>query len=507
MAELDKKRNTDVPGSIAGYYYQILLACKEISRYGEVEEVGVETGADVNVVSISKDIVNIEAKLHQGNFGKEAEDIVKTIYNFYTAYNKDIKKLIFTTNTSPTRECKDFFNNWGNNGNEERYIKECILRKSVEGKCKKEFEEFCNDPLIKSRAKIDGKKNIDLLIEETLDMAGKYKYDDYAVINPNIEYKDFIGLLKFSFESMKKQDLISEIRNKIKKNIETTILKLSMKPLEADEYDLIINKMIDCFLEVILLNSQNKSNLRVKSKEYIKIIQNYQTIEDKHISKYQIFSCIQSMQEEEEDILKDIRNRALTKEIDILEENYKCVQQMILSKIADSDGYESFAHTFKLKTNGSSGVSEILIKIIYILSIMMTKEHIKIADIEIIFQQGINNIKLQNFIECSYKKSFSSAYRRMEDIVGELISKYQQESSINENQIFIIDADYKNNEKPCDNINLRPEVYDITQSDENYNDFLMFCCMNYKCTKCLDINDEVDYNKFKNGGGNLCKRI
>ena len=52
MAELDRKRSTDVPGSIAGFYYQILLACKEVSRYGEVEEVGVETGADVNVITV-----------------------------------------------------------------------------------------------------------------------------------------------------------------------------------------------------------------------------------------------------------------------------------------------------------------------------------------------------------------------------------------------------------------------------------------------------------------------
>lgn len=507
MAELDNKRNTDVPGSIAGYYYQILLACKELSRYGEIEEVGVETGADVNVISISKDIVNIEAKLHQGDFGKDAEDIIKTIYNFYTAYNKDIKKFIFTTNTSPKKKCKDFFDNWGNNGNEERYIKECILRKSIEGKCKKEFEKFCSDPLIKNRAETSGRKNIDLLIEETLDKAGKYKYDDFAVINPNIEYKNFIGLLKFSFESMSKYELISEIRHKIKKNIEATILNLGMKQLEVNEYDLIINKMIDFFLEVILLNSQNKSNIRVSSDDYIRILKNYQSIEDKHISKYKIFSCIQSLQEEEEDIIKVIRNRAISKEKDILEVNYKCIQQMILSKISDSDGYESFAHTFKLKTNVGSDISEILIKIIYFLSIIMTKEHLKIEDIELIYEQGINNIKLQNFMECSYKKSISSAYRRMEDIVGELISKYQQESNINKDQIFIIDADYKDNEKPCDKINLKPEVYDITQSDENYSDFLLFCCMNYKCTKCLDINDELGYNKFKSGGGNLCKRI
>ena len=108
MAELDRKRSTDVPGSIAGFYYQILLACKEVSRYGEVEEVGVETGADVNVITVSKGVVNIEAKLHQDNFGKYAEDIVKTIYNFYKSDDKNIEKLVFSTNAAPTQSCKLF---------------------------------------------------------------------------------------------------------------------------------------------------------------------------------------------------------------------------------------------------------------------------------------------------------------------------------------------------------------------------------------------------------------
>lgn len=507
MADLEKNRNTDVPGSIAGYYYQILLACREISRYGEVEEVGVETGADVNVVSVSKNIVNIEAKFHQDNFGKFADDIVKTIYNFYTAYDKNIKKLIFTTNAAPTKGCINFFKNWGMNGNEERYIKECILLKSVEGQCKTAFEKFCNDPKIQMRATTENKKYTDLLIEETLDGTGKFQYDDFAVINPLITYKDFIRIMTFSFASMKKQQLISEIRNNIKENIASTISTLGMKQLEADEYDLVINKIIDCFLEVISLNSQNKSNIRIKSADYIKIIKNYYTIEEKHISKYQLFSCIQSMQEEEESVLNDIRNRAPISEIDLLEENYKHVQELIFNKIADPDGYSSFSNTYNLKPNGSTGVAEILIKIVYVLTIIMTKEHLTISDIELIFQEGISNIRLHNFTEWSYKKSFSSGYRRMKEIVAELISNYHEEACINEKQIFIIDADYRNDGKPCDNVNLIPEVYDITQADENYNDYLMFCQMNYKCTKCLDINDDTGYKMFKCGGGNLCKRI
>lgn len=506
MVELDRKRSTDVPGSIAGFYYQILLACKEVSRYGEVEEVGVETGADVNVITVSKGVVNIEAKLHQDNFGKYAEDIVKTIYNFYKSDDKNIEKLVFSTNAAPTQSCKLFFENWGTNGTEENYIKECILRKSVDGPYKKAFEKFCADLYIQKRAEKDNRKYIDLLVEETLSGTGKYQYEDYAVTNKKITYKDFIKLLNFSFAHKKKRAYISEIRTDIMKNINDTICKIGLKPLETEECDIVINKMIDYFLDVILLNSQNNSSKRVTSADYVNIIKNYQKIEEKHISKYQIFACLQSMQREEEEIREDIKNRASSTERDALEENYKFVQEIMLTKMASPDGYMSFIQSYQLKANPVADISIILIKIVYALSIIMTKEHLKINDIEILCQKSINNIRVRNFIECSYKKSFSSAYRTMDRIVAELIRMYQRNANINENQVFIVDAEYKDNGEPCKGV-LNPEVYNITQTDENYNDYLLFCSMNYKCTRCLDINDQTGYNKFKYGGGNLCKKI
>jgi hypothetical protein len=508
MAELKKDRNTDVPGSIAGYYYQILLACREISQYGIVEEVGVETGADVNVVSVSKEILNIEAKFHMKNFGKYAEDIVKTIFNFYTSYEKNVKKFIFSTNVSPTKECKEFFENWGKNGNEIRYIKECILLKSVECESKEVFEQFCNEQDVKNEVEKGEKTYIKVLIEETLGSGtGKFQYGDFAVINPLITYEDFAKLLHFSFACKKKQDLVSKIRDDIKENINNTLASLGMKHLEREESDLVINKLIDCFLEKILQNSQSKCNNRVKSEEYVNIVKNYKSIEEKHIFKYKIFSCIQLMQEEELLVLQDIRKRAPVEDIDILEENYKCIQEMILCKISTTCGYDSFANTYTLKSINNINVAEILIKIVYILTIIMSKEKLAIEDVEFIFDQGINNIKLQNVMECSFKKTSSNAYRRMEEILGELICKFHEDTNINENQIFIIDADYRNKGKPCESLNLMPEVYDITQSDENFKDYQMFYHMNYKCTKCLDIDDVDGYDRFKCGGGNLCKKI
>ena len=508
MAELDKKRNTDVPGSIAGYYYQILLACREISRYGDIEEVGVETGADVNVISKSKGIMNIEAKFHQDNFGRYAEDIVKTIYNFYTGYDKSIKEFVFSTNSSPNKECRKFFENWGKNGDEERYIKKCILMKSVQGPCKAKYEKFCKNPKIQAKKAALDKKEIDLLVEETLDGKGQFLYEDYAVENSEISYAEFIGLMKFSFAGKKKQEMISEIRKEIKSNIEKTLIKLGKKSLESDETDLIINEMIDHFLEIISFNSEdNTRTKRFTSSDYIRILNNYDTIEEKHISKYQIFSCIQAMQEEEENVIEEIQTCASVIDRDKMKDNYLCVQRKVLNMLAEPDGYQAFVQAYQLKPNKNVGVASIVVKIVYALSIMMTKENLSLEDVELILTESTNNIRLRDFLQCAYKKSFSSAYRHMRRIVAELICKYQEETHIDENQIFVVDADYKNNGMPCQVKELKPEVYSITETDENYNDYLLFCHMNYKCTKCLDINDDAGYRRFKYGGGNLCKRI
>lgn len=100
MAEPDLKRNTDVPSFIAGFYFQILIACYEICRKN-VEEVGIETRADIVVIDNKKERhYFIEIKLHAKKFNRFSEDVKKTIYNFYNGYKKSdkVSEMIFLTN-------------------------------------------------------------------------------------------------------------------------------------------------------------------------------------------------------------------------------------------------------------------------------------------------------------------------------------------------------------------------------------------------------------------------
>lgn len=80
MAKPDRKRDTNVPSTIAGFYFQIVLACYEICQ-DDIREVGVETDADVVAIDNAGEKCYIETKLHAKKFGRFSEDVQKAIYN------------------------------------------------------------------------------------------------------------------------------------------------------------------------------------------------------------------------------------------------------------------------------------------------------------------------------------------------------------------------------------------------------------------------------------------
>lgn len=82
MAKPDQKWDTNVPSTIAGFYFQIILACYEICQDG-IRGVGVETDADVVAIDNTGEKFYIESKIHAKEFGRFSEDVKKTIYNFY----------------------------------------------------------------------------------------------------------------------------------------------------------------------------------------------------------------------------------------------------------------------------------------------------------------------------------------------------------------------------------------------------------------------------------------
>lgn len=139
--------STDVPASIAGYYYQFLLAVQELSNLllvGHDEDlVGIEQGADVRVFKQDNKKRSLEAKFYKDvEFNKNHSSIGHTIYNFYSSFlvaseaQEEIDDYEYHTNVPISVEDQIFFERWLDcncwNNQEEfeyiTYIKQSIIR-------------------------------------------------------------------------------------------------------------------------------------------------------------------------------------------------------------------------------------------------------------------------------------------------------------------------------------------------------------------------------------------
>lgn len=157
LCESKEDKSPNVPATVAGYYYQVLLACREITKLKNDEDyVGIEADADVRIeenkqiirddkLIIEKYRTSLEAKFHIDILRAFDEDITKTIYNFYR-YTSTDKIFIFSTNVSITGEGKELLEtNWNKeefNSRKIEYIKKCILRHSVKHDTEKNFKEY-----------------------------------------------------------------------------------------------------------------------------------------------------------------------------------------------------------------------------------------------------------------------------------------------------------------------------------------------------------------------------
>lgn len=196
MAEPDMKRNTDVPSTIAGFYFQVLIACCAVCRKG-VEKVGIETGADVVVIDHKNECRYIETKLHSKNFNRFSEDVKKTIYNFYNGYknSEKIREMIFVTNVSAVRNDRELLEEWEQYCREKEneaivYIQKAVLKQSIKSndECKNKYKNFCEEKKINlCKDKIDYE---DVLIQDIFENASAYNYECYSVVNRECTYAE-----------------------------------------------------------------------------------------------------------------------------------------------------------------------------------------------------------------------------------------------------------------------------------------------------------------------------
>ncbi|MBU3199493.1 hypothetical protein LL037_23845 [Clostridium estertheticum] len=501
-------KSTDVPGSIAGYYFQILLGCKELtSCINNTDSVGIEVGADVRIIKSGK-LTSVEAKFHKETMGKFNKDIVKTIYNFYTNSAND-EELIFITNVAIASKDKSFLvDNWKSSfldAEKCKYIQMCILKQSIyrDDDCKEKFKLY--------KSEIDKKitfKNFehdsDYIIELENEIFGNphtKKYEDYAVINNLITYKDFIKKLTFIFENKSKSESISDLKNEINQNIKTKY-KSIVPSLGLCECNKIRELLVDKFFSIILKNSEDTklpfTQLgKISVTDLAFYVHNYTTETIDYTNKIQLMEVVNSIEVEENNFINYIINRYTGCKKQELITRYHWVMNEFMIYFSDYDNYNEILKRYSIGKNRSFTS---ILKIIRQITIISVFKEIPESDITFSPQDTLSNVFLDNVIDYCFKHSDSTNIETIDDFILDFIEETPSTNKLKESQIIVASAAFKKDGRPCERIKEFSTVLNTARVIGLEEDLIYYNSFDYRCDDCIGIcgtDDSVNKNLEK----------
>jgi len=304
----------DVPSTVAGFYYQAILACKEISAIAQNDKesdstaVGIEQGADVKIKKANGEHTSIEAKFYGDNFEWNSKSITHTIYNFYKNSFND-NELIFRTNVNIEDDTnlgiKFSLKNWDKIDNKDiekyiDYIHFCLVKDVVEKAKTKKKGEINDTPYekflaYKNSTNKENQKYILKLVEDCRN--GKYILQDYIELplKPKNEEIQFIKKFAFVFSNtsvIDKLKTINDLKQEIRNNIK-----------EADERkEIILNVLIDKFLYTTV-----DFKLITKA-DYQDICKNAKESDKKLINRNEIQEIIKAIENDENSFILSLND-------------------------------------------------------------------------------------------------------------------------------------------------------------------------------------------------------
>ncbi|MDQ1233391.1 hypothetical protein QE450_000889 [Paenibacillus sp. SORGH_AS306] len=491
--------STDVKHSIAGFYYQVLIACKEISLLlnnpaKEDSYVAIEYGADIRVFNEAnineKDIV-IEAKFYKDStFTRYKEAITHSIYNFYDLFSNSqvfdsSKRYKFLCNVPISEKDFDFFTNWNSNtGIDENiaYIKECFIYESVDRKPVKEgkYKEF-KEKFDSNLKKFKYKKE---LLKYLSSHSNPEEYLFYII--PDIKFtesklKSFIAQIDFEFPTVKIEKY--ESIQSLKKIISDELSKYNASFTELDK-----NKITLLLLEAFFDSTVNSKLRTIKVSDYKKIIENHTTIATKYLEKLEYKEMIDEIEEElrcYEIVLKEngheeLIDNVMSLLIELKEQLYTHIDQFSMNSTMK-----------KFIMNNKNNYPLEVIKLFQSMAEMMTKTKKNIHPISIISYPNLNNIKIGENLNFSLRAVPSASSKRKSSklMLTSFIDHTRENLELTKaigGEIIIFNTDSKICQLSSDIIN--NTVIDICKIPENVKYQELYKSFRYKCTECLELS-------------------
>ncbi|MHB9938179.1 hypothetical protein CF098_09190 [Clostridium sporogenes] len=503
-------RSTDVKESIAGYYYQLLIACRElcslanIKRINHQNSVGIEKGSDIKIFKIDGNETSIEAKFYKiSNFNKKSLPIIHTIYNFHNSYKGGAKsgKYIFSTNVGMHDSDSDFFENWPKDISDDlteyiQFVKLCVIRESIK---RKEFINNFNDYKDKYKAKSILPTNpkyelsfyTDLLIEDLCN--GIEDFSKFGDLMDEDSLKEFIIRIEFQFSERKKFEEVLSIKNKIYDSI-----KLIDNEIEVNDSNIIMNLMMDKFLDTTITGKN------VSVADLLTIIKQYKddkySYRDKAIFDDRITCVIETIEEEINRFNSDIsdlklKNNILENFIDITELFYKHIEGLE----CDVNNVNYFIGRYSLDSKDPIIITN-LARVVSMLTIFGNIDEFKISLFE---QNSINNIIFDDDNKFCFKESASRNINTTNQLVHDFINKTKADlARISGDEVVVFSPpNFRECEEPCNlkNGEIELMVSNIANVRNNFKIRDLYSGMDYRCIKCLEMNkqDEDMVEKVK----------
>ncbi|MCC0738857.1 hypothetical protein [Clostridioides sp. ZZV14-5902] len=492
------KTNTDVPESIAGYYYQILLAIRALTKLSNDEDcIGIEKGADVRIIEKCGDKISIEAKFYKNGMNSSHKAIIHTIYNFYNNLIDD-KHLIFQTNVEIQDTLLDSISN----------VKEIddITDEQLAYICISLMKEYCNkntkvqDKVIKEHFReyieLASRTTNEIKIESNiLDKHYQYYYNQFTheqtipfwsheidkekvkLLIKKIEFKGCIKQEKY--ESIKKlKDDISQELNKfdireehIKNIIKILVDMFLATTVKSDEFDTISLKDLKDKLEEIVLNDYN-INLEFYNETFIQKVESL----DEHFEN-----------ELNNNYFGEYKNEILNR--------YVIIREMFLGELrANTDKFVEDILKIYAFSDATIYTLDQMVKFLTLLTIFDGVDNEEIKKIS----EKLGNLEIGKDTFFYKEHGFKKVNRALDQLVRETRESI---SDHNENSTILLSGRV-GCEKLCNVDYKRSAVFDIGQVKANEALYRYYKSLKYKCDRCIDIyNDDEEGNnsidKFK----------
>ncbi|MBJ6361831.1 hypothetical protein ACFOQM_11085 [Paenibacillus sp. GCM10012307] len=480
---------TDVKHSIAGFYYQLLIAVRELVGISEFPNgyVGVECDADVRVNK--GDDLFIEVKFYKANsFSRNDDPIRHTIYNFYNHFKKTKTTGLFNirTNVPISKNDKLFFENWNNGffANIDEYliyIKNCLVYENLSKKPVKERFELFKIQYDSNHPDMMKPQYNTAFIKSLVNDRNEHSFcaDPNGVLSDE-DLKVFINQIFFNFPSLNEDKYDSVI--KLKDDTEK-LLKEKFPEIEARQYDNIRYMILDSFLDTTV----DGKRTHVTVEELHGIVRDYDVRIKLYLEKQ---SLAKTIAEIEAEIIR--YERLLQKK------GYSDNIQHILRVVNDctEQWFQEIGRFGQDKVNSrylmdAEHPYPIMIHDLFkAMGEIYSLAERNLGEVSLTEQEGLNNIKFSNYKAFSLITSASRIVQEDESSsIISFIRHTQKTKEINQalgNETIIMDVACevcKFDKKEIDDL-----VLDIGNPIDTVINQSYYKAFDYKCTKCLKLN-------------------